>query len=96
MPSFPVVSEMLSFVTTFLSVTYGAFYPQGSGGHFSRAKCLSMVMLTVRGNIVPLRHTSEMHDKNCALTLICTFSSTYTVLVNRKRIKCSPGQSVLY
>jgi len=52
MPLFPVVSEILSFVTTSVSVTYRVFYPQDGGGHFSRAKCLSMVMLTVRGNIV--------------------------------------------
>jgi len=95
MPSFPVVSEILSFVTTSVSVTYGVFYPQGIGSHFSRAKCLSMVMLTVRGNKVPLRHTSE-RDSKCSFTLTCTFSNTYTILANKKIIKCYPGQSVLY
>jgi hypothetical protein len=96
MPSFPVASEILSFVTTSVSVTDRLFYPEGSGSHFPRTKCLSLMMLTVRGIIVPLRHTSEMRDSKCTVTLTCTFSNTYNVLVNRKLIKCPPGQSVLY
>jgi len=73
-PSFTGVSEILSFVITSVSVTYRVFYPQGSGSHFSRAKCLSMALLAVRGDIVPLRHTSETCDSKRS------FTQTYTII----------------